>query len=363
MTTTRRLLVAGACIGVVSLLCAASVVRVAWETQPMRATTAQLQIEGDLPALDGAIEWINSPPLTTSALRGKVVLVDFWTYTCINWRRTLPYLRAWADKYKDRGLVVLGVHTPEFSFEKALDNVRRETTALEIHYPVAVDSNYAIWRAFLNQYWPALYIADAQGHIRHHQFDEGGYQEAEKRIQQLLTEAGHNDVPRELVALDPEGVEKAADWGNVKSPETYVGYERAESFASPGDAVRDRRHAYAAPSRLALNEWALVGDWTIAAEAATLDAATGHIVYHFHARDVNLIMGPGARGTPVRFRVRIDGEPPGAAHGFDVDAHGDGTVTEPRMYQLIRQSEPIVDRVFDIEFIAPGVQAFDFTFG
>jgi thiol-disulfide isomerase/thioredoxin len=329
----------------------------------MSATTAQLEIEGKLPGLDGAIEWINSPPLTPTALRGKVVLVDFWTYTCINWRRTLPYLHAWADKYKDRGLIVIGVHTPEFSFEKALDNVRPETAALEIHYPVAVDTRYVIWRAFQNHYWPALYIADAQGHIRHHQFGEGGYDEAERAIQQLLREAGRNDIPHELVALDPEGVEKAADSANLKSPETYLGYREAESFASPGGAVRDRPHAYTAPSELRLNEWALVGDWTIGAEAAALHGASGHIVYHFHARDVNLIMGPATRGTPVRFRVHIDGEPAGAAHGIDVDANGEGTVTEPRMYQLIRQPGPIIDRVFDIEFIDSGAQAFDFTFG
>jgi thiol-disulfide isomerase/thioredoxin len=363
MMIARKLLTAGICTGMVLLLSAANVVRVDSESQPMRATTAQLKIEGELPVLDGAVEWINSPALTVAALRGKVVLVDFWTYTCINWRRTLPYLRAWADKYKDRGLVVIGVHTPEFSFEKELDNVRRETTALEIHYAVAVDSNYAVWRAFRNQYWPALYIADAQGRIRHHQFGEGGYEQAERTIQQLLTEAGHTNVPRELVSLDAEGVEKAADWANVKSPETYVGYERADLFASPGDAVRDRPHGYTAPSRLALNEWALVGDWTIGPEAAALNGANGRIVYRFHARDVNLIMGPSIRGRPVRFRVRIDGEPPGAAHGFDVDAQGNGTVTEPRMYQLIRQPEAIADRVFDIEFVGPGVQAFDFTFG
>jgi thiol-disulfide isomerase/thioredoxin len=329
----------------------------------MRATTAQLRIEGELPALDGAIEWINTPPLTATALRGKVVLVDFWTYTCINWRRTLPYLRAWADKYKDRGVIVIGVHTPEFSFEKELDNVRRETAALEIRYPVAVDSNYAIWRAFRNQYWPALYIADAQGRIRHHQFGEGGYEQSERTIQQLLKEAGHGEVPSGLVAVDAGGVEKAADWSSVKSPETYVGYERTESFASPGDAVRDRRHNYTAPSRLGLNEWALVGEWTFGPEAVALNGATGRIVYRFHARDLNLIMGPAVKGTSVSFRVRIDGEPPGAAHGVDVDAQGSGTVAEPRMYQLIRQAEPIGDRVFEIEFTGPGVAAYDFTFG
>jgi thiol-disulfide isomerase/thioredoxin len=360
----RRLLLSGACASAVLLLGASGIVRVNEEAQPMRATTAHLNIEGELPPLDGAIEWINSPPLTVAGLRGKVVLVDFWTYTCINWRRTLPYLQAWAKKYKDQGLIVIGVHTPEFSFEKELDNVRRETISLEIHYPVAVDSNYAIWRAFRNQYWPALYVADAQGRIRHHQFGEGGYEEIERTIQQLLTESGHANVPRELVSLDPQGAEKAADWGQVKSPETYVGYQLAESFASPGKAVRDRPHAYTAPSGLRLNEWALVGDWTIGPEAVTLQGATGRIVYRFHARDLNLIMGPAAKGTSIKFRVRIDGEPPGSAHGIDVDEQGNGTLTnEPRMYQLIRQPGPVADRLFEIEFEGPGVAAFDFTFG
>jgi hypothetical protein len=272
-------------------------------------------------------------------------------------------VRAWAEKYQDHGLVVIGVHTPEFGFEKALDNVHRAMTALEIHYPVAVDSDYAIWRAFRNQYWPAVYIADAQGRIRHHQFGEGGYAETERVIQQLLTEAGKTDLPRELVSLDPKGVEAAADWTTLKSPETYVGYERAEYFASSGAAARDRPHAYTAPSRLRLNEWALVGDWTLGREAAALNGATGRIVYRFHARDVNLIMGPTVQGTPVGFRVRIDGEPPGSAHGVDVDEQGNGMVSEPRMYQLIRQPDPIGDRLFEIEFVGPGVAAFDFTFG
>jgi thiol-disulfide isomerase/thioredoxin len=330
----------------------------------MRASRAHLNIEGELPQLAGAIDWINSPPLTVAALRGKVVLVDFWTYTCINWRRTFPYVQAWADKYKPQGLVVIGVHTPEFSFEKDLDNVRRETSALKVGYPVAVDSDYAIWRAFRNQYWPALYLADTQGHIRHHQFGEGGYEESERAIQQLLKEAGQTNVPHELVSLEPDGVEKAADWSQVRSPESYVGYQLAESFASPGDAVRDRRHAYTAPERLTLNEWALVGDWTIGPEAVVLDGGSGRILYHFHARDLNLIMGPIARGSPVRFRVRIDGAPPGSAHGLDVDAQGNGTVaSEPRMYQLIRQPGPIADRSFEIEFAGPGVAAYDFTFG
>ncbi len=326
------------------------------------AQTDALPIEGQLPALDGAIEWINSPPLTVTALRGKVVLIDFWTYTCINWRRTLPYTRAWTEKYKDHGLIIIGVHTPEFGFEKDLDNVHRAMGSLAIPYPVAVDSNYDIWRAFRNQYWPALYIADAQGRIRHHQFGEGGYEQSERVIQQLLTDAGNN-LSRELVSVDPKGVEQAADWGSLKSPETYVGYEQAKSFASPGDALRDKPHVYTAPSRLTLNEWALVGDWTIGAEYAALNRASGRIVYRFHARDVNLIMGPTARGTPVNFRVRVDGEPPGTSHGIDVDQQGNGTVNAPRMYQLIRQPGPIADRLFEIEFVGPGIQVFDFTFG
>jgi len=354
--SARALLIAGACGGIVVWLSGASVAGENWETQPVKSTGAQLPIEGELPALNGAIEWINSPPLTAAGLRGKLVLVDFWTYT-------LPYVRAWAEKYKDHGLVVIGVHTPEFSFEKALDNVHRAMTGLDIHYPVPVDSDYAIWRAFRNQYWPALYIADTRGRIRHHQFGEGGYEETERVIQQLLTEAGNADVPRELVSLNPQGAEAAADWANLKSPETYVGYEQAEYFASPGDAVRDNAQLYTAPAQLRLNEWALVGNWTIGAEAAALNGANGRIVYRFHARDVNLIMGPAARGTPVRFRVRIDGNPPGSAHGSDVDEQGNGTVSDPRMYQLIRQPGPIADRVFEIEFLGPGVAAFDFTFG
>jgi len=241
--------------------------------------------------------------------------------------------------------------------------VHRAVTEFEIHYPVAVDSDYVIWRAFRNQYWPALYIADAQGRIRHQQFGEGGYERTERIIQQLLTEAGNTDFRRELVSINPQGVEAAADWASLKSPENYVGYEKAEYFASPGDAARDRPRVYTAPSRLGLDEWALVGDWTIGAEAATLKAPSGRIVYRFHARDLNLIMGPTVQGARVSFRVRIDGKPPGSAHGIDVDEQGNGTVSEPRMYQLIRQSEPIADRLFDIEFVGPGVEAFDFTFG
>jgi thiol-disulfide isomerase/thioredoxin len=332
------------------------------EVQPV-AQTAALPVEGNLPALEGAIQWINSPALSAGALRGKVVLVDFWTYTCINWRRTLPYVSAWAEKYKDHGLIVIGAHTPEFGFEKNLDNVHRAVDALAIRYPVAVDSNYRIWRAFSNQYWPAIYIADAQGRIRYHHFGEGAYEESEKVIQQLLAEAGNAAVPREPVSLDPRGSEAAADWATLKSPESYLGYEQAEFFASPGGAARDKSHVYAAPSLLRLNEWALVGDWTIGPEYAALNRAPGRIAYRFHARDVNLIMGPAVHGTPIKFRVLIDGKPPGTAHGVDVDEQGDGTLSEPRMYQLIRQPGLISDRLFEIEFVGAGAEAFDFTFG
>jgi thiol-disulfide isomerase/thioredoxin len=331
--------------------------------QQVARLTKPLPIEGQFPSLSGATEWLNSPPLGSAALRGKVVLVDFWTYTCINWRRTLPYLRAWADAYQDQGLVIIGVHTPEFGFEKSLGNIQRAMSALQIRYPVAVDSDYAIWRAFSNQYWPAVYVVDAQGRIRYHQFGEGGYEQTERVIQQLLTEAGHANVPRTLVSPDPTAVEAAADWRNLKSPETYVGYERGERFASAEGVARDHPRAYIAPPRLPLNEWALTGDWTVGPEAAALTGASGRIVYRFHARDLNLIMAPILHDTPIKFRVQIDGHPPGAAHGSDVDEQGNGTVSDWRMYQLIRQSEPIVDRLFEIEFTGPGVAAFDFTFG
>ena len=358
--STCRLVATAACAGI--LLSGASNAQSAWEVLPVNST-AQSRIEGQLPALGRATEWVNSAPLTVAGLRGKVVLIDFWTYSCINWRRTLPYVRAWAEKYADYGLVVVGVHTPEFGFEKAPNNVHRAISDLAIHYAVAVDSDYSIWRAFDNQYWPAIYVADAQGRLRHHQFGEGGYEETERVIQQLLTEAGSSKLPRDLVSLQAGGVEAAADWSTLRSPETYIGYARAAYFASPGAVARERPRVYTLPPRLSLNEWALVGEWTIGPEAAALNGATGRIVYHFHARDLNLIMGPGSRGTPVTFRVRIDGELPGDAHGIDVDQQGNGTVSEPRMYQLIRQSGPIADRVFDIEFASPGVEAFDFTFG
>ena len=330
---------------------------------PALAGAVTLQIEGDLPSLGGATEWINSAPLTAAGLRGKVVLIDFWTYTCINWLRTLPYMRAWAEKYKDQGLVVIGVHSPEFEFEKDVSNVRRAAKDMRVHYPIAVDSEHAVWRAFRNQYWPALYFVDAQGRIRHHQFGEGEYEKAEMIIQQLLAEAGARGVAGDLVTVEARGLEVAADWSNLKSPENYVGYDRTENFASPGGAVVGQRRNYAVPSRLSLNQWALSGEWTVGRQAILLAKASGRVAYRFHTRDLHLVMGPAAGAQPVRFRVLIDGQPPGPARGADVDAQGNGAASEQRVYQLIRQPKPIADRQFEIEFLDPGVEAFAFTFG
>ncbi len=296
-------------------------------------------------------------------MRGKVVLVEFWTYTCVNWLRTLPYVRAWAAKYHDKGLVVIGVHTPEFGFEKNLDNIRRAMKEMQIAYPVAVDSNYAIWNAFGNEYWPAMYFIDAQGRIRHHHFGEGDYEQSERTIQQLLVEAGNHGVGNGLVSVDPKGLEAAADWSDLKSEENFLGFERTENFASPGGVVTNQRHGYEVPAQLGLNDWALSGEWTMENEGVVLNEPGGRIAYRFHARDVNLIMGARSRGASVRFRVLVDGQPPGTAHGSDVDENGYGSVSEQRTYQLIRQPKPIVDRQFEIQFLGPGVEAFDFTFG
>ena len=325
--------------------------------------SARLGGQTELASLERANEWLNSPPLTAPALRGKVVLIDFWTYTCINWLRTAPYVRAWAEKYKDQGLVVIGVHAPEFAFEKNIDNVRWAVKEMRIDYPVAVDNEHAIWRAFKNNYWPALYFIDAQGRVRHHHFGEGSYEQSEMIIQALLAEAGTSGIDREPVSVDARGIEAAADWGSLKSAENYVGYERTQNFASPGGAALDKPRTYQLPAMLRLNEWGLSGDWTVKKEAAVLNKPNGGIAYRFHARDLHLVMGPAAPGTSVRFRVLIDGQPPGAAHGIDVDEQGNGTVTEQRLYQLIRQPKPIVDRQFEIEFLDPGVEAFAFTFG
>jgi thiol-disulfide isomerase/thioredoxin len=326
-------------------------------------STGQIGGQTELASLEQANEWLNSPPLTPSALRGKVVLIDFWTYTCINWQRTRAYIRAWAEKYKDQGLVVIGVHAPEFAFEKNINNVRWAAKDMRVEYPIAVDNDHVIWRAFRNQYWPALYFGDSQGHVRYHHFGEGAYEQSEMIIQELLREAGVGGVSREPVSVDASGLEVAADWGSLKSPENYVGFERTENFASLGGAVLDKPRMYEPPARLRLNEWALSGDWTMKKDAAVVNKASGRITYRFHARDLHLVMGPAAPGTSLKFRVLIDGQPPGAAHGIDVDEQGNGTVTEQRLYQLIRQPKPITDRQFEIEFLDSGVEAFAFTFG
>jgi thiol-disulfide isomerase/thioredoxin len=319
--------------------------------------------QSELGSLARADEWLNSPPLAAPDLRGKVVLIDFWTYTCINWLRTAPYVRAWAEKYKDQGLVVIGVHAPEFAFEKNPNNVRWAVKEMRLDYPVAVDNEHIIWRAFKNQYWPALYFIDAQGRVRHHHFGEGSYEQSEMIIQRLLAEAGIDGIDREPVSVDARGIEAAADWRSLKSAENYVGYERTQNFASPGGAVADKPRMYQPPGMLRLNEWALSGDWTVTKANAVLNQPNGRVTYRFHARDLHLVMGPATPGASVRFRVLIDGQPPGSAHGVDVDEQGNGTVTEQRLYQLIRQSKPISDRQFEIEFLGPGVEAFAFTFG
>jgi len=307
---------------------------------------------GRLPSFDGATGWLNSAPLTPEGLRGKVVLVDFWTYTCINWLRTLGYVRAWAEKYEEHGLVVIGVHTPEFPFEHDVDNVRWAAKEMNVEYPIALDPDFAVWRAFGNQYWPAVYIADGEGRIRHHQFGEGGYEECERVIQTLLREAGRDDVADDLVSVADDGFEAQADWANLQTSETYLGSAQAENFASG-----------VAPEQLGLNQWTVVGDWKVGRGASVLHSAEGRIAFRFHARDVNLVMGPSDRRTSVPFRVLVDGEPPGDAHGLDVDEQGQGTLTRQRLYQLIRGPATIIDRTFEITFLAPDVEAYCFTFG
>jgi thiol-disulfide isomerase/thioredoxin len=329
----------------------------------LHMASARLPVEGELASFDGATGWLNSPPLTPAGLRGKVVLVDFWTYTCINWLRQLPYVRAWAEKYAGQGLVVIGVHTPEFPFEHDPENVRRAVQDMRVSYPVPLDSNYAVWRAFDNYYWPALYFADARGQIRHHHFGEGEYQQSEMVIQQLLADAGSGTTGQGLVSPDAPGLEAAADWDSLRSAENYVGYERTENFASPGGLVPGQPHAYQAPERLGLNHWALSGNWTVGEQATTLNLAGGQIACRFHARDLHLVMAPAASGTPVRYRVLLDGQPPGPAHGTDTDDQGQGTLTQPRLHQLIRQTGPVADRTVEITFLDPGVQAYSFTFG
>jgi thiol-disulfide isomerase/thioredoxin len=324
---------------------------------------ADLPVEGHLPSFEGATGWLNSGPLTPQGLRGQVVLVDFWTYTCINWLRTLPYVRAWAAKYGDLGLTVIGVHTPEFDFERNIDNVVAQSRAFGVEYPIAVDSDYGVWQAFANHFWPALYIADGEGRIRYHHFGEGEYAMAEMVVQQLLHEAGAEGVDPELVSVEPQGFEVPADWRTLRSPETYVGYGRSAGFASPESARFNEPHSYPEPSRLLLNQWAPSGTWTLAQHAAVTSEAGARMAFRFQARDVNLVMGPAARGTSVPFHVFLDGAAPDDAHGFDVDEGGNGTLAEQRLYQLIRQPGPVRESLVEIEFLEAGAEAYCFTFG
>jgi cytochrome c biogenesis protein CcdA/thiol-disulfide isomerase/thioredoxin len=328
-----------------------------------QAYKSNLPVEGTFPPLGGAVEWLNSAPLTVEQLRGKVVLVDFWTYSCINCIRTIPYVRAWAEKYRDQGLVVIGVHAPEFAFEKRIDNVKRAVRDFEIGYPIAIDNDFAIWRAFGNSYWPAHYFIDAEGRIRHHHFGEGDYEQSERVIQELLAEAaGSRGGDDGVVKPNAKGAEAAPDLANLQSGEDYVGYMRAANFASPEGVAADEARDYTV-GRPRLNQWGLSGNWTVGAEQATLNRAGGAIIYRFSARDLHLVLGPGAKGRRVRFQVSVDGVAPGPDHGSDIDADGNGTVTETRLYQLVRQSGEVRERTFEIRFLDPGVEAFVFTFG
>jgi len=334
---------------------------------PMNISAAEpqpvLPDEGPMPELNGAVAWLNSPPLTREQLRGKVVVIDFWTYSCINCLRALPYVEGWAAKYKDAGLVVIGVHTPEFAFEKERSNVEQAVRDLKIAYPVAIDSNYKVWQAFNNEYWPAHYFIDGKGRIRHHHFGEGEYDEAERIIQELLKENGAKSLSGGTISVTANGAEAAPDLQDTRSPETYIGYKRAEHFASAQLFAQDARMAYTPQPRLTLNQWALGGTWKVGPESAVLDTAPGKIVFRFHGRDLHLVLGPAKIGKPIRFKVTLDGTAPGDDHGSDTDAAGAGTVQGHRLYQLIRQKGAVEDRTFEIEFLDPGVQAFAFTFG
>jgi thiol-disulfide isomerase/thioredoxin len=322
-----------------------------------------LPVEGHLASFSGATGWLNSEPLTPEGLRGRVVLADFWTYTCINWIRTLPYIRAWDAKYRAAGLTIVGVHTPEFGFERNVDNVIPAARNFGVEYPIALDPDYAVWSAFANHFWPAVYIADVDGRIRYHHFGEGEYAAIEMVIQQLLMDAGVEGVDQDLVDADPVGLEVAADWRTLQSPESYTGYGQSSGFAQDEDARFDEPHAYTAPSRLPLNYWGLSGTWTVARHAAVLNEPGGRIAFRFHARDVNLVMGPASRGASIPFRVFLDGEPAADARGTDVGADGNGVVKDQTTYQLIRQAGPIADRTFEIEFLDAGAEAYCFTFG
>jgi thiol-disulfide isomerase/thioredoxin len=324
--------------------------------------TAALPIEGHLPGFDGATGWLNSSPLTPAELRGRVVLVDFWTFTCINWLRTLAFVRAWAAKYRALGLVVIGVHTPEFPFEREVDNVREAAKDMRVEYPIALDSDYQVWSAFANRYWPAVYLADAEGRIRYHHFGEGDYEESEWMIQHLLREAAGEGIDNELVSVAPDGFEAQADWTNLRSPETYLGYTQGQNLNSPSGVAYDEPRSYVTPESLQLNTWALAGNWTIQEGASVLNEAGGRIAFRFHARDVHLVLR-SRTGTVVPFRVLVDSEAPGTAHGLDIDEEGRGILLQPRLYQLVRQPGPITDRTFEIAFLDTGVEAYVFTFG
>jgi thiol-disulfide isomerase/thioredoxin len=328
-----------------------------------REAAAELPIEGELPDLAGANAWLNSEPLTPAGLRGKVVLVQFCTYSCVNWLRTLPYVRAWDERYRDDGLVVIGAHSPEFPFEHDIEKVRPALEAMGVQYPIAMDNDFAVWRAFGNQYWPALFVADAQGRLRDHHFGEGRYEGSERVIQQLLAEAGAAGVDREPVSVDPGGLEASADFETLGSGETYVGYARAENLVAPDGVLPDGGRTYGDPPPLDLNQWSLSGNWTVGRQATVMNEAGGRITFRFHARDLNLVLGPSESGSPVRFRVLIDGAAPGPAHGLDVDEEGNGMVAEARCYQLVRQPGDVSDRTFEITFLDAGVQAYVFTFG
>jgi len=326
--------------------------------------SGDLPVEGEIPSFAGATLWLNSPPLTPEALRGKVVMVDFWTYSCINCLRALPFVESWYEKYKDHGLVVIGVHAPEFAFEKDPNNVRHAVADLKVTYPVALDNDYAIWQAFNNQYWPAHYFIDATGRIRGHHFGEGNYDESEQTLRKLLTDAGQTDLPPPgMGSAKAVGVQAPPDEAHDQSPETYVGYRRAENFASPGGFSQDQPHRYSAPAALKLNQWALSGSWNVDPEKAVLGAVPGKVEFRFYARDLHLVLGPSSDGKPVRFRVLLDGAAPAANHGADTDSSGAGAIDRQRLYQLIRQAGDVREHVFSIEFLDPGVQAYSFTFG
>jgi thiol-disulfide isomerase/thioredoxin len=345
-----------------NFLRSAAAVMAGAELYRVTASAADLGDEGRLPDFDGATEWLNSAPLHSKSLRGTVVLVNFWTYSCINSLRELPYMKAWARKYKDAGLVVVGVHAPEFGFEKNPANVKEAVAELKVGYPIPIDSNHAIWQAFRNEYWPADYFIDAKGRIRYHHFGEGEYEKSERVIQTLLRENGAAGLDESVVQITADGPE-APPSDDVRSPETYVGYARTEHFASAERMARDSRRSYSTPARLGLNQWGLGGAWNVGEEKGTLESAPGKIAFRFHSRDLHFVLGPAKKGMPVPFKVTLNGAAPGDDHGSDCSADGMGEIRQPRMYQMVRQKGAIKDATFEIEFLAAGAEAFSFTFG